>query len=189
MFRKAGTACELSVRYVWGRFVTSVVQAWVCKTHMQNSGFRPNCWCLKFSLCLIQDIAKSQAESVSETLLPLIPHTLNWFLLGQLLALYTLGAIYQEEICSWREDRDSVRSLILNAVFILRWFKSCSKKSDISHALSAKWGYSGFIAFCCVTTEFGVLLWAWCLLLWFRDTSVSPFFSEFCVPTSFHRKQ
>lgn len=43
MCRKAGAACELSLRHVWGLFVTSVVQAWVCKTHMQNSGFRPNC--------------------------------------------------------------------------------------------------------------------------------------------------
>lgn len=131
-----GAACELSLRYVWGRFVTSVVQAWVCKTHMQNSGFRPNCWCLKFSLCLTRDLAKSPAVSVPETLLPLIPHTLSWFLLGQLLVLYTCGAIYQGEICSGGEDRDSVCSLILNAVFILRWFKSFHSKNLTSAMLS-----------------------------------------------------
>lgn len=103
---------------------------------MQNSGFRPNCWCLKFSLCLIWDIAKSPAVSVSGTFLPLIPHTLSWFLLGQLLALYTSGAIYQGEICSGGEDRDSVCSLILNAVFSLRWFKSfCSKNlTSVMHS-------------------------------------------------------
>lgn len=134
MCRKEGAACELSLRHVWGRFVTSVVQAWVCKTHMQNSGFRPNCWCLKFSLCLIRDTAKSPAVSVSEALFPLIPHTLSWLLLVQPLALDTLGAIYQGETCLGGDNRDSDCSLILNAVFSLRRFKSfCPKNTSVMH--------------------------------------------------------
>lgn len=69
-------------------------------------------------------------------------------------------------------------------------FKSfCSKKSDISHTLSAVWGYSRFTAFCCVTIQFGVVLLGWCLLLWFGDTFGSPLFLGFGVLTSPHGKQ
>ena len=134
MYRKAGAACELSLRHVWGHFVTSVVQAWVCKTHMQNSGLRPNCSCLKFSLCLIRGTAKPPAVSVSEALFPLMPHTLTWLLLVQ--PLDALGAMYQGETCLGGENRDSVCSLILNVVFSWSWFKSfCSKNlTSVMHS-------------------------------------------------------
>lgn len=103
-----------------------------CKT----VGFRPNCWCMTFSLCLIWGTAKSPAVSVSEGLFPLIPHTLIWLLLAQPLMLDTLGAIYRGENCSGGKNSDSVCSLILNAVFSLRQFEPfCSKNlTSIMHS-------------------------------------------------------
>lgn len=113
---------------------------------------------------------------------PLISHTLSWLSLVQPLALDTSEGLYQEEACLGGENRDSVCSLILNAVFSLRWLKSfCSKNLTSVMQSQAMWGYSRFTAFSCVTIQFGVVLLGWCLLLCFGNAFGSLWFLGFGV--------
>lgn len=128
---KAGAASELSLRHVWGRFVTSVAQVWVCKTHMQNSGFRTNCWCLKFSLCLTRGTAKSPAVSVSGAL-SLSSHTpwADCYLCS--LSVLILWEPYIKKRPVW-EERTGILSVLWSLMQFSAWGSLSLSVQRISH--------------------------------------------------------